>query len=192
MASQISSLVDVSRQADESDEQLAASWDVVVRGLAVTQRRILAKIERDGVPAQWFAVLRLLLATDEHRMPMSALARELNMTGGGLTKLADRMAREGLIDRRSSSGDRRVVFAALTPKGIQQAETSQGLYRDALREHVLDVLSAQRLSALASTMRKLHEVHEDPEISASDTVEQVVTQRDPALPDRRGRGRRSK
>ena len=59
----------------------------------------------------YFAVLTLLLDSEDQRLPMSRIARDLAMTSGGFTKLADRMARDGLIDRRGSSGDRRVVFA---------------------------------------------------------------------------------
>ncbi|MDQ6848888.1 MAG: MarR family transcriptional regulator [Actinomycetota bacterium] len=46
-------------------------------------------------------MLHSLLRAEDHRSPMSALAREVSMTSGGFTKLADRMARGGLIDRRS-------------------------------------------------------------------------------------------
>src|SRR3954454_11824025 len=134
----ISSLVRVSGAAGTSGEELINSWDLVVREVAAARRRVLAKIESDGLPAPWFEVLRLLRAADEHRMPMSALARDLAMTAGGFTKLADRMAQEELIDRRGSSGDRRVVYAALTPKGVKVAESSTALYVAGLREHVLD------------------------------------------------------
>jgi len=188
----VSSLVHVNESAGTSDDELIASWDLILRGVATTHRRIVAKLEHDGVPAQWFEVLRLLLAADEHRMPMSALARELTMTAGGFTKLADRMAREQLIDRRSSEGDRRVVYAALTPKGMRQAKTSIALYQAGLREHVLDVVSAEHLAEMAAAMRLLRDVHAEPHIPGTADPDVVRTERDPALPERRGRGRRSR
>jgi DNA-binding MarR family transcriptional regulator len=168
-----------------SEADLARTWDLVLEGVSATQRRLIAKIEQDGLPGQWFEVLRLLLGADGHRLPMSALARHLQMTAGGFTKLADRMARDGLIDRRNSSADRRVVYAALTTKGTRLARDSAALYRAALDEHLRGVLSAKSLAQLADATRRLHDAHAEAELSG----EHFLTERDPALPERRGRGR---
>ena len=172
-----------------SDADLARTWDVVLEGVAATQRRLLAKIERGGIPGQWFDVLRLLLAADGHRLPMSTLSRYLQMTAGGFTKLADRMAREGLIDRRNSSADRRVVYAALTTKGTKVAKDSAAVYRAALAEHVQGALSASSLAQLAAATRMLRDAHTEAGALGPHDVDHVLTERDPALPERRGRGR---
>ena len=164
---------------------IVASWDAIAMGFIHTQRRLLASIESEGLPGASFEALRLLLASPDHRMPMSRLARDLTMTAGGLTKLADRLARDGLIDRRNSSDDRRVVYAALTEKGEELAVRTLEIYRAGLHEHVLTVLTAERLVELAESMRILDPVHDDHD--GSD--EHVVTARDPALPERRGRDR---
>jgi DNA-binding MarR family transcriptional regulator len=171
---------------DVSDADVARAWDLVVEAVFATQRRLLAKIESDGLPGPWFHVLRLLRNADENRLPMSALARQLQMTNGGFTKLADRMAREGLIDRRSSSADRRVVYAALTARGAQLAEDSSALYRAALDEHVRGVLSAEGLAQLADAAVTLRDAHA---AELPNGGEHVLTERDPALPERRGRRR---
>jgi DNA-binding MarR family transcriptional regulator len=181
--------VDASSLSGVSDADVAQTWDLVLAGVSATQRRLLAKIEKDGLPGAWFDVLRLLLAADGHRMPMSALARQLQMTAGGFTKLADRMARDGLIDRRNSSADRRVVYAALTPKGARQAKQSSALYQAALEEHVRGVLSAKSLAQLADAARTLHDAHADAADEPASDGDLVLTERDPALPERRGRGR---
>lgn len=172
-----------------SDADAAQTWDLVLEGVAATQQRLLAKIERDGLPGQWFDVLRLLLDADGRRRPMSTLAKHLQMTAGGFTKLADRMARDGLIDRRNSSADRRVVYAALTPKGVKVAKESAALYRAALDEHLVGVLPARSFAVLAEIARALRDAHADPEARGTHDVDHVLTERDPALPERRGRGR---
>lgn len=168
-----------------ADDDLITSWALAVDGLTRTQQRILDDVAEPGVPGQWFAVLHILLSADEHRLPMSRLARDLSMTSGGFTKLADRMASEGLIDRRGSSGDRRVVYASLTTYGMEVAERSVRRYLEALRTHVVGVLSAARLRELAEILRTLSGTHTD----GADPDDMVLTERDPALPDRRGRGR---
>jgi DNA-binding MarR family transcriptional regulator len=165
------------------DQDLVASWDVISTGFARTQRRLLAAVEATGLPGPWFEALRLLLVADDHRLPMSRLARDLSMTAGGLTKLADRMARDGLIDRRNSSDDRRVVYAALTPTGAELAAQALEIYEEGLREHVQQILPPERLQALAEMMADLGDAHVDVPVD-----EDMLETRDPALPDRRKRG----
>jgi len=171
---------------------VAQTWDLVLEGVSATQQRLLAKIERDGLPGQWFDVLRLLLTAEGHRQPMSALAKHLQMTAGGFTKLADRMARDGLIDRRNSSADRRVVYAALTSKGVKLAKDSATLYRAALAEHLVGVLPARSLAQLADIARMLRDAHTESDAPGTHDADHVLTERDPALPERRGRGRPSR
>ena len=167
---------------------MLVSWELVTRAVTRTQERVLSGIEDAGLPSQWVAALHLLLRTSDHRLPMSRLARDLSMTSGGFTKLADRMGQEGLIDRRNSAGDRRVVYAELTEAGLRLARRTERQYKAALREHVLAVLSAETLLALAEGAKALNDAHADPPESAR--TPRAVSQRDPALPERRVRGPR--
>lgn len=168
-----------------TDEDLVTNWELIAGAVARTQERVLARIEEAGLPSQWFAALHLLVGSSDHRMPMSRLARDLSMTSGGFTKLADRMGQEGLIDRRNSSGDRRVVYAALTEAGLRLARRTERQYKAALREHVLDVLTAARLAALAASARALDDRHADVAEDARHPA--VAPQRVTALSERRGR-----
>ena len=112
------------------------------------------------------------------------------MTSGGFTKLADRMAREGLIDRRSSVADRRVVNATLTDGGMLMAQQATRLYRGALRECLLGVVSADDLESVAATMRALSTAHAA-SVEVNEAPEVLPAARGPAVPDRRGRGHAS-
>src|SRR5260221_6952134 len=142
-------------KADVDDVDLVASWDAIAMGFTHTHRRLLASIEAEGLPGPSFEALRLLLASDDHRLPMSRLARDLTMTAGGLTKLADRLARDGLIDRRNSSDDRRGVYAALTPKGAELAGRTLELYRAGLHDHGLSLLPDDRLTELSEMLQSV-------------------------------------
>jgi len=147
-----------------------------------------AAVDATGVAAPWFAVLELLLRAEEHRLPMSQIAREVSFTTGGFTKLADRMGREGLIDRRGSSGDRRVVYATLTDKGVEAALTAEQAYNDAFGEHVLGAIDAARLHDVAAALSALSNV--EPAEAVADTGAEPIDAgeaRDPGMPDRRSR-----
>lgn len=175
-----------------ADDDLAQHWRDIASAAARLQRLVDHDIEVAGMPAQWFAVLDLLAAAPEHRLPMSTLAREVTMTSGGFSKLADRMALEGLIDRRSTSDDRRVVHATLTTDGLRLARRIRAEYRQALQRRLLSVVSAEELAAAAATLNALVAAQDVPsqDRDAPLTPELVASERDPALPDRRGRGRK--
>lgn len=168
-----------------TDAGLMASWELLTGAVARTQDRVLARIDAHGLPAQWFPALHLLVQSPDHRMPMSQLARELSMTSGGITKLADRMGQGGLIDRRNSSGDRRVVYAALTEPGLRLALRMERQYKAALREYVLDVLTASRLETIVVSARKLDQTTS--RVAEDASHPHVASRRDPALPERRVR-----
>jgi DNA-binding MarR family transcriptional regulator len=137
------------------DAALVRQWAAVVRGVDAVQHGFAVQLEGLEMTLPYFSVLTLLLESDEHRLPMSRIARDLAMTSGGFTKLADRMARDGLIDRRGSSGDRRVVFAALTETGEQKARAAIDVYHRYLREQVLPIVPENDLRTLSEITGRL-------------------------------------
>jgi DNA-binding MarR family transcriptional regulator len=163
----------------DADAAWISDWETLHHAVSSAHAQVIARVEAIGVSSQFFAVLHLLLPLPDHRMSMSGLARELAMTSGGFTKLCDRMGREGLIDRRGSDGDRRVVFATLTTTGIEVAERAEASYVAAVRELVVAAATPATLGRLAVDARTLDVLRyatETPVLTAS---------WDPALPDRR-------
>ena len=165
---------------DHAGDALVTDWQTVASAVSSIQRRVDGALERSGVPSQWFVVLYALLHAEDHRLPMSRLAREARMTTGGFTKLADRMARDGLIDRRGSADDRRVVHAALSVDGLAMAQRAARVYAETLRAGVLNSISRADLAATASAMRVLS-------ASADDLATPEVVVDDQAVPTRRRR-----
>ena len=172
----------------EPDSAAVEQWALVTRAVAAAQRRTLDRIEAAGLPGQWFAALHLLLHSPDHRLSMSRIARDLSMTTGGFTKLADRLGREGLIDRRNASGDRRMIFAVLTPKGLDVAQRAAADCAAAVNEHVVSVISAEQLRTVAQVMRVLDAAdHEVGDSADADADTAVIQERDAELPERRDR-----
>lgn len=87
-------------------------------------------------------------------LKMRELSRLLMVTGGNVTGLADRLAEEGLIERRDDPRDRRAYYVSLTAKGREQ-------FKLMAREHeqwvtsLFAVLSAQELRQLLDLLGKL-------------------------------------
>ena len=80
------------------------------------------------LPQMW--ALEYLL--DGGHCTMCALAAELRLQGSTATGLVDQLARRGLVLRRRSREDRRVVRVALTAKGRRSLEHMRGQRRTSL------------------------------------------------------------
>ncbi len=169
---------------DSQDERLVLLWRDITSSVQRTRRGIGQAMDESGVSVQDFAVLNFLLHSDDHQAPMNVLAREVSMTSGGFTKLADRMARDGLIDRRGSDSDRRVIRVVLTPEGEQRVREAAEKYVIILRTHLLATLSMSEMAAVAGSLTKLIPVEVD---HVGATEQFLAAPRNPAQPERRAR-----
>ncbi|SHK80062.1 DNA-binding transcriptional regulator, MarR family [Nocardiopsis flavescens] len=144
--------------ATVTDDDLITAWGLLHEAMNGVHPRLLRGITPDGkdMAGPWFEVLIRLQRTPGHRLPMSRLAREVSLSTGGFTKLADRLEREGHLQRENCSSDRRVVYATLTPEGLDFIEKVRVKHVERLREYVLAPLGdegVRTLSAVARTLR---------------------------------------
>ena len=129
------------------------AWQLLVR-FAFSQRAHLPTLgaELELSPAQ----CHLLNAIEPDRpIPMGQLAGALACDASNITGLVDRLESRGLVERRASTGDRRVKVLRLTPLGVR--------LRAALIERMtsppptLGRLSQADQQALAKMLRRLLE-----------------------------------
>lgn len=145
--------------AAPSDDDLITAWGLVHEAMSAIQPKLLGGITPDGkdMAGPWFEVLIRLQRTPGYRLPMSRLAREVSLSTGGFTKLADRLEREGHLERESCSSDRRVVYAVLTDKGRDFIGEARARHVERLREYVLEPLGADGVRQLATIARTLRD-----------------------------------
>ena len=81
-----------------------------------------AELERDhGLPLTSYEVLMYLGDADGERLRMGELADRLLLSRSGITRLVDRLERQGLIARERCTDDGRGFFALLTDAGRELA-----------------------------------------------------------------------
>lgn len=112
-------------------------------------------LDTADLPQQWFEILLRLARTPENRLRMSDLARQVTITPSGLTRAVDRMATAGLVRREACASDRRVLYAALTPKGRRRIESVLPDYLVRLDNAFIAQLDAGERTALEAILRKL-------------------------------------
>jgi DNA-binding MarR family transcriptional regulator len=135
-------------------------WGLVIEGFQLTNRK-LHRAVADAFsldPAEAETLLRLTRSPDR-RMPMAALAREAAFSTGGFTKIADRLAKRGLVERAPCADDRRVVYLELSGAGAALADELQGLVAGIVQKTYIDVLGAERAAMVAEAMADLREAN---------------------------------
>ena len=88
-------------------------------------------------------------------MKMRELSRLLMVTGGNVTGLTDDLARDGMVVRENSPGDRRAWIVCLTPKGRRHFETMARVHESWILELFagLDPKTVQQLYAHLGQLR---------------------------------------
>lgn len=113
-----------------------AWWDAW-RGIIFANAKVFHIAERDlqehsGIPLAFLDVLGRLLDAPGHRLRMQELQERSLFTRSGMTRLADRIERAGLIRRERVPDDRRGVYAVVTPEGKR-------VYEEVIVRHQADV-----------------------------------------------------
>lgn len=91
-----------------------------------------------------------LYRAPDQRLRLKALAEEVTLSRTGLTRLVDRIARQGLVRRERVPEDRRGAYVALEPAGVAMLRRMWPVY-----ERVLDETFALRLPAPGALTRVL-------------------------------------
>ncbi len=133
-----------------------AAW----RGMLQVHSRVIAahdeELEREhGLPLGSYEVLLHLADAPEHSLRMGALADGLLLSRSGLTRLVDRLAARGLVERHSCPDDRRGTFARLTSAGQELFERARPTHLRGVREHFLGRLDDADLANLARAWEKV-------------------------------------
>ena len=95
-----------------------AAWHAFIRAHARVVRLLEAELEAEhGLTLPAYEVLAHLTEAPDRRLRMSDLAAMSVLTPSGLTRVVDKLVREGYVERQRCASDARVVYAAVTPTG---------------------------------------------------------------------------
>lgn len=126
------------------------AWRSLLRAHACLAKRLDAALEREhGLPMTSYEVLHRLDEADAGRMRMCDLADQAQLSRSGLTRLVDRLERDGLLERCSCEHDARGSYACLTELGHQRLTQARATHLAVIRENFFSRFSEFELGALA-------------------------------------------
>ncbi|MEO3782236.1 MarR family transcriptional regulator [Actinocorallia sp. B10E7] len=149
-----------------SPEELAV-W----RGLLRAQVRISRHLHQDlllehDLALGSYDVLQHLAEQPDGRLRMNDLADRVLLSRSGLTRLVDRLQRDGLVRRETCASDARGLFAVLTMQGRERLHKATATYHQGIREHLLGRLDAAEKNQFMALLHKLSEDDQPVALSA--------------------------
>lgn len=106
------------RACEKPGDESFSVWPMLLEAHAVLVERLGRDLEHNGgPPLAWYDVMVQLSAAPDGRLSMRELAERVLLSKSGVTRLVDRMADAGYVERDSCAEDRRIVYARLTDKG---------------------------------------------------------------------------
>lgn len=133
-------------------------WRLFIRAHSRVLRRLESDLlERHDLPLAWYDVLARLLEADDRRLRMTELAERVMLSPSGLTRLVDRMADDGLVQRVSAEGDGRGYYAVLTDDGYEKLREASGTHLRGIHEYVVGRFSEDELATVADMLRRIDE-----------------------------------
>jgi DNA-binding MarR family transcriptional regulator len=107
------------------------------------------------LPLTSYEVLINLQAAPDRRRRMAELAEGVLLSRSGMTRLVDRLEREGLLERDACVSDGRGTFAVLTDKGEALLAQARRTHLDGVRERFLCHFSRDELERLAGLWNRV-------------------------------------
>jgi DNA-binding MarR family transcriptional regulator len=136
-------------------EELAA-WRGLLRVHAGLTKALDAELLREHeLSLSSYEVLLFLAEAPGGRLRMSELADGVLLSRSGLTRLVDRMERDGLLRRERCEEDQRGYYAEITEPGRELFARARATHLDGVRERFLDRLSASEQRTLAALWEKV-------------------------------------
>ena len=133
-----------------------AAWMRFLRAHAAVTRQLSARLEsQHGLTLSDYDVLVQLYYAPGRRMRRIDIARLVLLSPSGITRLLDGLERAGWVEKVRCDSDARVVYAALTPAGLQKCEDAHATHVADIEELFGSRFSAEERNALAELLGRL-------------------------------------
>lgn len=141
--------------------EIAAAWTHLLR----VQHRLRDAVERDlkragFPPLPWYDALHELARAPHGAMRPVELERLVAIPQYGLSRLIDRLAEAGLVERAQCPKDKRGLFVVLTEDGRDMQKRMKTAYAHAVERHLGSKLSDVEAARLASLLERVDETAE--------------------------------
>jgi DNA-binding MarR family transcriptional regulator len=138
------------------DERELRAWRGLLRAHASLAKALDAQLEAEhGLPLSSYEVLLFLADAQDGRMRMHDIASSVLLSRSGLTRLVDRLERDGLVERQSCECDARGSYAVLTDAGREKLRAARATHLAGVRSLFLQHLDDAELDLLGDVWDRI-------------------------------------
>jgi DNA-binding MarR family transcriptional regulator len=129
-------------------------------GLHAVSRRLLERVEKDLrnaklPPLSWYDILLEIERAGNVPLRQGELGERLLLAKHGISRLVDRLEREGLVTRHTCPEDQRAQFVTATAVGRKMLRRMWAVYGASLERHFGARLAAGQAAALRDLLAPL-------------------------------------
>ena len=139
------------------DDPRITAVGLLVEAHAGLAARFAAQFEEHGLSPVEFEVLTRLARSPNNQLRMTDLAAQTSLSTSGVTRVVDRMERDGLIRRRACPSDRRSSFAVVTTAGLSRLDDVLPGHLRIIEQWFTSQLDPEQLDGLLDGLRRVRD-----------------------------------
>lgn len=141
----------------ELDDPRFTAFGLFAEAFTGLTNRLAAQFEEHRLSAVEFEVLMRLARSPGSRLRMTDLAGQTSLSTSGVTRVVDRMDRDGLVRREACPSDRRSSYAVITTAGRQRLDEVLPGHLALLQQWFIGQLTPGQLDNLLESMRTIRD-----------------------------------
>lgn len=118
--------------APPADQAVVSTWRAIAASHAAANVALEHELARLGLGVSEFEVLDRLSESREHKFRAQELADAVHLSQSALSRLIDRLVKNGLVERCLCGEDRRGIYVLLTEAGLQRHAEAAPVHREVL------------------------------------------------------------
>jgi DNA-binding MarR family transcriptional regulator len=141
----------------ELDDPRITTFGLFAEAYTGLTNRFAVQFEEHRLSAVEFEVLMRLARSPGNRLRMTDLAGQTSLSTSGVTRVVDRMDRDGLVRREACASDRRSSYAVITSAGRERLDEILPGHLELLQQWFIGQLTPEQLSVLLDSMRAIRD-----------------------------------
>lgn len=149
---------DADRLDPRFDDDRLTAMGLLVETYTAIMETVEEELSASGLAGSSFEVMIRLCRSPGQRLRMTELAAQSTLTSSGLTRVVDRLERDGLVKRYPCEHDRRGLWATATPEGVERLAAMLDSHLRTIDRAFTGILEPDELDRLLVLLRKLRAV----------------------------------
>ncbi|MBP2708381.1 MarR family transcriptional regulator [Microbispora sp. RL4-1S] len=158
---------------DGFDDPRLTAFGLLTEVYSGVSEHLHATYAEEGLSEVDFGTLIRLARSPGQSLRMGDLAAQTSLSTSGITRVVDRLEREGLVERHACASDRRASYAVLSEAGKERLERLLPQHVKDIETYFTGLLTPDRLEEFLNTLRIIRGVVRPCATAGADEVAQL-------------------